>query len=85
MSKQNRRRLETLGEALGSQTDPAPPPPAPPSVPERKFLVERETRVPRGSTYYTLPAGKVISSFGYDIEALLAAGVPLTPCSPPAP
>jgi hypothetical protein len=44
---------------------------------ERFYAVERTSQVPRGASHYTLPAGKVISSRGYDIEELLRLGVPL--------
>lgn len=52
----------------------APPPPA-----EKFYRVAKECRVPQGASYYTLPAGKVISSKGYDIGLLQSIGVPLEP------
>lgn len=53
----------------------APPVKAPAG--ERFFLVAQTAHVPRLGTHFTLPAGKVISSAGYDIEALRSLGVPL--------
>lgn len=43
------------------------------------YRVQKTCRVPRGASTYTLTAGKVISSRGYDIEELKRLGVPLEP------
>ena len=53
--------------------------PAPVASPprERFFLVKQTAHVPRLGTHFVLPAGKVISSGGYDIAGLEALGVPL--------
>jgi hypothetical protein len=46
---------------------------------ETYWLVTESCRVPKpGGTYYLLPKGKVLSSFGYDIPDLQLMGVPLT-------
>ena len=44
---------------------------------EKRFLVKEEARIARGGSHYTLPKGKTISSYGYDIPALRAQGVQL--------
>ncbi len=65
-------------QAASSEAAPADVAPSVPAAPERFYVVEKTTLVPREfSTRYTLPAGKVISSRGYDIEHLLSLGVPL--------
>ena len=85
-----RRKPATLGEALRADA-PTPPPEVPTQTPvtspspttavnvQRVFRVIEEARVKRGSTYYTLPKGKLVSSFSYDLDELIAAGVQLEP------
>lgn len=51
--------------------------PAPTSPAERFFKVTATSHVPLLGAHFVLPVGKVISSAGYDIQALLTLGVPL--------
>lgn len=44
---------------------------------ERRFRVKEEAKIARGGSCYTLPKGKTISSYGYDIQALKNQGVQL--------
>lgn len=48
-----------------------------PVTKERLFLVLETAQIPRQGSWFTLPKGKVISSQGYDIEALKRQGVKL--------
>jgi|GEM_PF-6376235 hypothetical protein len=44
---------------------------------ERIYRVTQEIKIPRGGSHYLLPAGKTLSSHGYDIPALKRLGVQL--------
>jgi hypothetical protein len=48
-----------------------------PAPKERRYLVKETAAIPRGGSHFTLPKGKVISSLGFDIEALKRQGVKL--------
>lgn len=41
------------------------------------YEVEKTSLVPQGASTFTLPAGKIISTQGYNISALQELGVPL--------
>ena len=52
---------------------------------ERTFRVVKETKVNRLGSHYTLRAGKIISSKGYDIDELVKLGVALEEVIAPSP
>jgi zona occludens toxin (predicted ATPase) len=56
----------------------SPEAPLPPPLPsEKKFRVLADAKVSRGGAHYTLKQGHIVSSLGYDIEALKRSKVQL--------
>ena len=60
------------------EVEAAPEAPLPPPMPaERKFRVVADAKVCSGAAHYMLKKGHVVSSFGYNIEALKKSNVQL--------
>lgn len=79
MANQNNQQqnIQAQQQPRSEETQPAAQQQAQRPGGEKRFRVKEEARVARGGSFYTLPKGKTISTFGYDIQALKNQGVQL--------
>jgi len=69
--------VDDAGQPVLQPEAPREAPRAPRAARERRYLVLETAQIPRGGSHFTIPKGKIISSQGYDIDALKRQGVKL--------